>query len=131
MAPAGGKRMSMLLLLAVAAGGALGAVLRALLTHLGNHRAPWGTLGVNWLGSALLGGLLLLNGSLPDWLWIGLSVGVCGALTTFSSCVLEAAKWWRRGLFWRAIAYLAATFGGSIGLILLALKVGPNLPFLS
>lgn len=119
--------MSAALLLAVACGGAVGAVLRAGLTHLGNRRAPWGTLGVNWLGSALLGGLLLINGSLPDWLWVGLVVGVCGALTTFSSCVLEAAKWWRGGLFWRAFAYLAATFGGSIGLILLALKVGPTL----
>lgn len=122
--------MSVSLFLAVAVGGALGAMIRAGLTHLGNGRAPWGTLGVNWLGSALLGALLLLNGSLPEWLWVGLGVGVCGALTTFSSCVLEAAKWWRRGLFWRAVAYLAATFGGSIGLILLALKVGPNLAFL-
>lgn len=118
--------MSVLTVLAVALGGAMGAVLRAGLTHLGNRRAPWGTLGVNWLGSAALGALLLLNGSLPDWLWIGLGVGVCGALTTFSSCILEAAKWCRQGLVWRAIAYLVITFGGSIGLILLVLNLASN-----
>lgn len=112
-------------IVAVAAGGAFGAMLRAGLTHLGNRRAPWGTLGVNWLGSALLGWLLTLNGSFPDWLWVGLAVGVCGALTTFSSCLVESAKWWRQGLQRRALAYLAVTFGGSIGVILLALEVAP------
>jgi len=115
------------LIAAVAVGGALGACLRAFLTHLGNRRAPWGTLGVNWLGSFALGGLLTLNGSLPEWLWIGLAVGLCGALTTFSTCVVEAAKWWRRGLVWRAVAYLGVTFGGSVGLILLALQMGSDL----
>jgi fluoride exporter len=114
-------------LLAVALGGALGAILRAGITHLTHRRAPWGTLAVNWAGSALLGWLLALNGELPEWLWLGLAVGLCGALTTFSTCILEAAQWWRQGLVWRALAYLGATFGGSVGLILLALDWGPIL----
>lgn len=111
-------------ILAIAVGGAAGALLRSGLTHLGNGRAPWGTLAVNLLSSALLGLLLILEGSLPQWLWIGMAAGVCGALSTFSTCIVETAKWMRAGLFGRAIAYLLATFGGGIGLILLALKVG-------
>tara|TARA_B110000037_G_scaffold143954_1_gene162789 strand:- start:86687 stop:87043 length:357 start_codon:yes stop_codon:yes gene_type:complete len=116
--------LSLEVVLAIALGGSAGALLRFWMTHLGNGRAPWGTLTVNLLGSAALGILLNVQGTLPQWLWIGLAAGVCGALTTFSTCMVEAAEWMRAGLFGRAIAYLLATFGGGIGLILLALKMG-------
>lgn len=108
---------------AVALGGAIGAVLRYLVTHLGNRRVPWGTLFVNLTGSAALGVLLPLQGDLPEWLWYGLTAGVCGALTTFSTCMVEAGQWIRAGLWLRAVAYVVATFGGGMSLILLALKL--------
>ena len=48
------------IILAVAAGGALGAVLRYFLSGwaqiLGGARFPWGTLAVNVLGSFVIGG---------------------------------------------------------------------------
>lgn len=119
--------MTVLDWLPIAFGGGLGAIARGWLTHLGNRRAPWGTLAVNWGGSALLG---LIIGLAPDWsdaFWLGAVVGFCGALTTFSTCLVEAAKWWRAGLRAQALAYLGATFGGSLGLVVLALEIGPDL----
>jgi CrcB protein len=79
-------------------------------------------LAVNWLGSGGLGLLLASRQSLPEWVWLGLVTGLCGALTTFSTCLVEAAQWIRMGFWLRALAYLVATFGGGIFLILLALK---------
>jgi CrcB protein len=77
--------------LLVAAGGALGAVLRYLLDGAVRRRFgprfPWGTLLVNVTGSALLGVLTgwALGGGAPDALRLLAGVGLCGALTTFST----------------------------------------------
>ena len=76
----------------VAAGGALGAVLRHLVTlaslrMLGDH-FPWGTLIVNVVGSFALGWLLASTGDselLSPELKLMLGTGLCGALTTFST----------------------------------------------
>lgn len=76
----------------VAAGGAIGAVLRYLVS-LGAVRAlgenfPFGTLIVNVIGSFLLGWLMASTGESevlsPD-LKLMLGTGFCGALTTFST----------------------------------------------
>lgn len=76
----------------VAAGGAVGAVLRHLVA-LASLRVlgegfPWGTLVVNVLGSFVLGWLLATTGESevlsPD-LKLMLGTGLCGALTTFST----------------------------------------------
>lgn len=76
----------------VATGGAVGAVLRYLVS-LGAVRAfgegfPYGTLLVNVIGSFLLGWLLASTGESeilsPD-LKLMLGTGLCGALTTFST----------------------------------------------
>lgn len=96
----------------VAFGGALGAVLRylasnwahrctqAVATSMGNTpwagfvaSFPWGTWLVNVVGSGFLG--LLLAWSLGESAWLPepyrlfLAVGVCGALTTFSTFSAE------------------------------------------
>jgi CrcB protein len=79
-------------LLAIAAGGAVGATLRYLVAGL-VHRIsgasfPWGTLTVNILGCFVLGllgtaiaGPLLMR----EELRLGLLVGLLGAFTTFST----------------------------------------------
>ena len=83
-------------LLAVAAGGALGAVARYLLAvrlygELGIG-FPWATLGVNVLGCALLGVVLGLveerDAFSPD-VRTFLTVGFLGAMTTFSTFIYE------------------------------------------
>lgn len=74
----------------VAVGGALGASLRYLAGHLGDspHRVPWGTVAVNLTGSLLLG-LLTGLGVAGPWSAL-LGLGLCGALTTYSSFVVQA-----------------------------------------
>ena len=70
----------------IAAGAAVGGVLRYMLAGLG-----WrGTLIANVVGSFLLG--LLLGLDLDRDLALALGAGTCGALTTFSTFALEASR---------------------------------------
>lgn len=76
-------------LLFVAAGGALGAVLRVLLSSVvPAGRLPWGTLAVNVLGSLLIGWLMARfgppTGANARW-HAFLVAGMCGGFTTFST----------------------------------------------
>ena len=83
-------------LLAVAAGGALGAMARYLLAvrlygELGIG-FPWGVLGVNVLGCALLGlvlGLVEERDAFSPDVRTFLTVGFLGAMTTFSTFIYE------------------------------------------
>lgn len=81
--------MTPLVLLAVAVGGALGAVLRQLtsVSLAGRGRIPWGVLVVNVVGS-FIAGLALGLPLDPAWQLIVLS-GFCGGLTTFSTLSVE------------------------------------------
>jgi CrcB protein len=80
-------------MLAVALGGAVGALLRALLADLADRRAagdwPWGTLLANVTGSFLLGFIVTRFDGTSVLL---LGVGVMGALTTFSTAMAETAR---------------------------------------
>lgn len=83
-------------LLAIAAGGSIGAVLRFLMSNgvyrLMGRDFPYGTLAVNVVGSLCIGVLFVLlveRLSLsPEWR-AGILVGVLGAFTTFSTFSLE------------------------------------------
>lgn len=82
-------------LLAVAAGGAAGSVLRFLCQRLFNNPAfPYGTLAVNIGGCLLIGmlwGLVLKNG-LNDGARLLLMTGFCGGFTTFSAFTQEGIQ---------------------------------------
>lgn len=98
----------MKLLLAIAAGGALGAVARygvSWLLHAWLGRGfPWGTLGVNVLGSFLMGWLsfwLLAREAAPEWRGLVL-IGALGAFTTFSTFSVENLHLLEQGHFARA-----------------------------
>lgn len=84
--------MTPLALLAVAVGGALGAVLRQLASVrlAGRGRIPWGALVVNVVGS-FIAGLALALPLDPTWQLIVLS-GFCGGLTTFSTFAVETVQ---------------------------------------
>lgn len=113
--------------LAVAIGGALGAVTRYLVAvrlygSLGVG-FPWGTLAVNVAGSLMLGVILALveerNLFSPE-LRTAITVGFIGGLTTFSTFVYEDWQFLRDGDPLRAVFYV----GISLVLGLAAFSLG-------
>jgi CrcB protein len=82
----------MRIVLLVAVGGAIGAVGRYWLsTPINTRAAPWGTIVVNLIGSAILGFLIgwFADRSADPALQIGLLTGVLGGFTTFSTFTAE------------------------------------------
>jgi CrcB protein len=86
----------MLQMIAIAGGGAIGALLRFWVSNgiyqLVGRAFPWGTLAVNVIGSFLMGVLfvLLLERSLLGAEWrAAVLVGLLGAFTTFSTFSIE------------------------------------------
>lgn len=115
--------------LLVALGGAVGSVLRygvnvAGLGWLGPG-FPWWTLGVNVVGSFLMGLLaaaMLVRGGADD-LRLLLATGLLGGFTTFSAFSLDFAQLIERGEAVGALAYA----GASVALSLLAVFAGLGL----
>lgn len=99
----------MIELVAIASGGAVGAVLRFLLSSrvyawLGRD-FPYGTLTVNVLGSFLMGilAMLFLERTASDPVWRALIlVGFLGSFTTFSTFSLETLTLFEEGELVRA-----------------------------
>jgi CrcB protein len=88
--------MSWQTILAIGSGGFLGAILRAYLngviSHKLPHDLPFGTLGVNLLGSFIMGSLVayFMYISIPVHLKSFLTTGILGALTTYSTFAIES-----------------------------------------
>jgi CrcB protein len=116
-------------LAAIFAGGFLGAIARAALAKTlvaGPGRWPWSTFIVNMLGAALLGYFVTrLAERLPPSLYrrAFLATGVCGALTTFSTVMVELAKLLEGGHLLLACAYCAASLAGGLAVVFLATKL--------
>jgi len=81
-----------LVLLAVAVGGALGAVLRYLtsVSLAGRGRVPLGVLVVNVVGSFVAG--VALGAPLDAAVQLIIVTGLCGGLTTFSTLAVETIQ---------------------------------------
>lgn len=107
---------------AVAVGGALGAVSRysfglVALALIGN-RFPWATLGVNVVGSFLIGLAAVLIGDriVDGELWRPLViVGFLGAFTTFSAFSLDTLLLLQQGNYNTALAYMLASVALCLG----------------
>ncbi len=109
----------------VASGGALGSVLRYMLTRLLNTGFPYGTMAVNILGSFLMGlcaAYFFKNISHP--LATFLMVGVLGGFTTFSSYSLDAVKLLGEGHVETALLYIIGSAALSIIALVIGLKLG-------
>jgi CrcB protein len=121
---------SLPLILAVAAGGALGSVARYLVgmgaTRMFGLTFPWGTLIINIAGSFLIGAfveLFALKWDLPQEARVFLVVGICGGFTTFSTFSLDAYVLMQRGEMALAAAYIAGSVVLSIAALVGALHL--------
>lgn len=107
--------------LAVAVGGALGSVARFLtsawvVAHWPRH-FYLATVAVNLLGCFLIGFIsayFLLRTDIPLVLRTGITIGVLGGLTTFSSFSLEVLRLIEAGQFGVALIYLLGSVLGGL-----------------
>ena len=123
---AGGQSLTLLL---VAAGGAAGALARhglgAWIHGWAGGGFPWATLGVNVVGSFLLGVALPWMESVPlspEWR-TGIAVGLLGAFTTFSTYSWETAALVRNGAWARGAAYALGSLALGLAAVLCGLAV--------
>jgi CrcB protein len=104
------------MVLAVAAGGACGAVARYLVMVQAARwfgvDFPWGTLAVNVVGSFLMGVLISAathSLAVSNEMRALLAVGFLGSFTTFSTFSLDTVAMFERGAVIAAGAYVAAS----------------------
>jgi CrcB protein len=110
-------------------GGAAGTGARYLVTlwalRIAGPGFPWGTLAVNVVGSFLIGLIMqvaLTTGLIPPLLRLGLTTGVMGGFTTYSTFNYETLLYLQRNEWLLAFANLAATVllclaAGALGLV--------------
>lgn len=117
-------------LLAVAAGGMVGAVSRYLVvvtaTKLFGHGFPYGTLIVNVAGSFAMGALvetMALVWSASNEARLLLVVGLLGSFTTFSTFSLDFVTLFDRRDFLALGIYATGSFVLSVGALMLGLTV--------
>jgi len=115
------------LVIAIALGGAVGAVARhyvgAQMLRLLGDGFPWGTLTVNVVGSFAMGALveiMALRWNVGPELRAFMTVGILGAFTTFSTFSLDFAVLTERGALGLAAVYAVT----SVVLSVLALFAG-------
>jgi CrcB protein len=116
--------------LAVAAGGALGALARYSLDRVIERRSfavfPWSTFAINLSGCLAIGILvaaLVDRHRTPLWLRTGLVLGLVGGYTTFSTFAQEALDLVEEGRPALSFAYAA----GSVVLGLAAVALGTRI----
>jgi CrcB protein len=110
-------------ILAVASGGAIGAVSRMLINGIVSrhipHTLPFGTLTVNLIGSLLIGILFAwfhLNTALSPHLKSFLITGTLGALTTYSTFAIESFFLLQSGHYLHAFTNMALNLFGTIAM---------------
>lgn len=109
----------------VALGSALGGSLRYALSSLLNGPVgfPWGTWGVNILGSFAIGlisgGLARVSGDLAAIVRSFAVIGLCGGFTTFSTFSNETLRMLENGQWWFGVFYVIGTV--SFGLLAVCL----------
>ena len=117
-------------LIAVAVGGALGALARYGLSQIPMPQGtafPWMTLLANVLGAIFIGfvaGLTLASPRLSQEQLAFIKTGFCGGLTTFSTFSLEAINLFETGKWGVAILYMAVSIILCLGGVILGKILG-------
>jgi fluoride exporter len=112
----------------VFAGGFIGAVVRSALAQqlaVSSGSWPWATFAVNAVGALLLGYLIThLQERLPpsEYSRSFLGSGLCGALTTFSTMMVELLRMLDGDHWALAVGYAAASIGCGLAAVTLATK---------
>ena len=107
-------------LLSVAAGGAIGASMRYGLSLLIGGTMAWplwaATLLANILGCAVMGGLAAYLMAHPQYeVWRPfMLIGLCGALTTFSSFTLDSFTLFDKGAYGTLVTYISLSVFSSL-----------------
>jgi CrcB protein len=121
-------------ILAIAGGGAIGAVLRYWVSTgvyaLVGRNFPYGTLVVNIAGSLLMGLLfvLLIERMAENSLWrAALLVGLLGAFTTFSTFSIETLNLLEEGAYNRALLNVLLSVVLCVAAAWLGVKLGRQL----
>ena len=117
--------MELLQIFFIAVGGFFGAISRAFVSQLSGNKEevqfPFSTLSVNLAGCFLLG-LVLPHAAITFYFQDLIIIGFLGALTTFSTLVMELDSLWERK------RSLAIKYGlASIGIGLIILRIGIQL----
>jgi len=119
----------MKLVLAIAVGGAFGAVARHFVSqqvaHLFGHAFPWSTLVINVAGSLAMGVLveaMVLAWHVSPEMRALLTVGVLGAFTTFSTFALDAVVLHGRGEEFLALVYCVASVVLCVGAVFAGMR---------
>ena len=116
--------------LAIAAGGAIGALMRFWVSNavygvLGRG-FPWGTLAVNVIGSLAMGFLYVLMierlASAPEWRGF-LLIGLLGAFTTFSTFSIETLNLIEQAQYARALSNVLLSVLACVGAALLGVMM--------
>lgn len=122
--------MAMQGIIAVAAGGMVGAVCRYLVviaaTKVFGHGFPLGTLIVNVVGSFVMGvlvELMALGWNVSQEVRLFLMVGLLGSFTTFSTFSLDFYTLYERQAYIPLFAYASGSFGISVFGLILGLSV--------
>ena len=117
--------------LAIAAGGAVGSLLRFWMSNwvhaFAGRTFPYGTLAVNVLGCLIMGFLFVLFiDRLSDnpVLRAGILIGVLGGFTTFSSFSIETFNLIEQGAWAKAVANMSGSLVLSVGATWIGVMLG-------
>ena len=119
--------MNLKILLAIGLGGAIGTLLRYVLNvYTLTVGYPIGTMLENLFGSLLLGMLtgFFLYRIVPDWLKLGLGVGLCGGFTTMSTLAADAVFLSTHYPVYYPLLYVAISVIGGVAAAFIGFRLG-------